>query len=308
MGMARLVWTALLIIVSTLGAAKAETPQASKDESGNTVLVSNSRVSVTKADFDADIERIPEQDRFEFLSSRERIGKVLEDILMRKTLASEAVDSGLDKLPGTQRKLAMARENVLATVKIQSLEQETKAPDFELRAKEIFRADPDKFAIKPMVRASHILISTKSRNREEALKLAREVHALAKSGEDFGKLAEKYSDDSGSKGKQGELGFFTADMMVKPFAAAAFSMKPGEISEPVESEYGFHVIRVEEIKLGAKQEFDAVKGKIVNELKVEYSKELIKNHLTKIRTDKSIKINEEAILKIKTTRPTAESR
>jgi len=196
---------------------------------------------------------------------------------------------------------------VLSKARVQELERDAKLPDLELRAKEVYKLNPDKYGAKPrMVKASHILINFKSRSKEEALKLARVVHALAMSGGDFGKLAEKYSDDKNAK--NGELGYFSADMMVKPFSDAAFAMKPGEISEPVETEYGFHVIRVDEIKSGSKPDFEEVKGKILDELKAEYLAELRNNLLISIRTDKSIKINEEEILKIKTSLPSVETK
>lgn len=310
MSAAKLFCVSTLILVSSLGAAKAETQPAKSgtDEAGNVVLVSNARVAVTKADFEAEIERVPEQDRFEFLASRERIGKVLEEILLRKTLASEALESGLDKLPGTIKKLAAARERVLATEMIQSLEKDAKTPDFELRAKEIYRVNPDKYTVKPMVRASHILVNFKDRSKDEALKLVQEVHALAINGGDFGELAAKYSDDGGSKTEKGNLGYFSADMMVKPFSDAAFALKPGEIGAPVETQFGFHVIKVSEVKPGFKQDYAAVKVTIIEELKSEYSEDLKKDHLIQIRTDKTIKIDEEEIAKIKSTLSSVEKK
>lgn len=305
MSIAKLFCALTLIIVALLGAAKAEILPAKSgmDESGNVVLVSNARVAVTKADFEAEIERVPEQDRFEFLASRERIGKVLEEILLRKTLASEALESGLDKLPGTIKRLAAARERVLATEMMQSLGKNAKTPDFELRAKEIYRVNPDKYTVKPTVRASHILVNFKDRSKDEALKRAQEVHTLATGGDDFGALASKYSDDGGSKAEKGDLGYFSADMMVKPFSDAAFALKPGEISAPVETQFGFHVIKVNEVKPGFKQDYAAVKANIIEELNSEYSEGLKKDHLIQIRTDKTIKIDEAEIAKIKSVLP-----
>ncbi len=309
MSIKKLLCASAMLIVSTIAAAKEAAPQAGggKDESsGNVVLVSSARAAVTRADFDTEVEKVPEQDRFEFLASRERIGKVLESILVRKTLAVEALELGLDKLPRNINRLNAAREQVLATERIQAMDQGKKAPDFELRAKEIYRSYPDKYTVKPTVKASHILIGFKDRSKEEALKQAQEVYALAKSGSDFGELAEKYSSDKNAP--KGDLGHFSADMMVKPFSDAAFAMRPGEIGGPVETKFGFHVIKVAEAKPGFKQDYDAVKASIIEELKTEYSAGLKTNHLINIRTDKSIKVNEEEILKIKTTLPPVEAK
>src|SRR3990167_629573 len=83
-------------------------------DAGTSPLVSNAQVTVTRADFDAEMERVPEADRFEFLASRDRIGRMLQEILTRKTLAAEARALGLDKSPSTVRKITVAQERVLA--------------------------------------------------------------------------------------------------------------------------------------------------------------------------------------------------
>ncbi|RYZ08806.1 MAG: hypothetical protein EOO73_05780 [Myxococcales bacterium] len=102
------------------------------------------------------------------------------------------------------------------------------------------------------VAASHVLIQYKgslrsgpniTRSKEEAKKLAAEVQAKAKKGQDFAALAKQYSDEPGAKERAGNLGKFTKPQMVKPFADAAFAMKPGDISDVVETDFGFHVIK-----------------------------------------------------------------
>lgn len=99
------------------------------------------------------------------------------------------------------------------------------------------------------VRASHILMAYQgsgvpgvTRGKEEALKLAQEILARAKAGEDFAMLANTYSDDGGGEGG-GDLGFFGRGRMVKPFEDAAFALKPGQISGIVETQYGYHIIK-----------------------------------------------------------------
>jgi hypothetical protein len=102
------------------------------------------------------------------------------------------------------------------------------------------------------VTASHVLIQYKgsmrsaptiTRSKEEAKKLAAEVQAKAKKGQDFAGLAKQYSDEPGAKDRAGALGKFTKPQMVKPFSDAAFALKPGEISGVVETDFGFHVIK-----------------------------------------------------------------
>lgn len=85
------------------------------------------------------------------------------------------------------------------------------------------------------IKCSHILVQKQS----EALEIVERI----KKGEKFGKLAKELSIDSGSAKKDGNLGYFTKGMMVKPFEEAAFNLQIGEISDPVKSEFGYHIIK-----------------------------------------------------------------
>ena len=85
------------------------------------------------------------------------------------------------------------------------------------------------------IKCSHILVSKQS----ESLEIAERI----KKGEKFGKLAKELSIDSGSAKKDGSLGYFTKGMMVKPFEEAAFKLQIGEISEPIKTEFGYHIIK-----------------------------------------------------------------
>ena len=87
-----------------------------------------------------------------------------------------------------------------------------------------------------------------------AEKKIKELAARIKKGEDFAKLAKKYSQDPGSARKGGDLGFFSRGMMVKPFEAVAFKLKPGEVSKPVRTQYGYHLIKLEAVRNQGKEE------------------------------------------------------
>jgi peptidyl-prolyl cis-trans isomerase NIMA-interacting 1 len=102
------------------------------------------------------------------------------------------------------------------------------------------------------VAASHILVAYKgarnaaasvTRSKDQGKKRAEEALKKAKAGGDFAALAQKYSDDPGSGPRGGDLGSFTRKQMVPPFSEAAFSLKPGEVSAIVETDFGFHVIK-----------------------------------------------------------------
>jgi peptidyl-prolyl cis-trans isomerase C len=105
------------------------------------------------------------------------------------------------------------------------------------------------------VRARHILVESKEKAREVFEKLAH--------GSDFAALAKEYSKDPGSKDQGGELGFFARGQMVPQFEEAAFKLQKGEVSEPFQSQFGWHIVRVDERRQRAAPPFEAVKDRLV---------------------------------------------
>jgi peptidyl-prolyl cis-trans isomerase C len=112
-------------------------------------------------------------------------------------------------------------------------------------AEKFYKENKDKFQRPAEVRASHILFRAASEgDTEAAKKRAADALERLKKGEDFAKLAKELSEDTGSAENDGDLGFFAQEGMVKPFADAAFGLKKGELSGVVQTEFGFHLIKV----------------------------------------------------------------
>jgi peptidyl-prolyl cis-trans isomerase C len=172
-------------------------------------------------------------------------------------------------------------------------------------AKKFYDDNPDKFEIPEEVRVSHILISTLEppdplipraqprplppEKKKEKEKLARDLKARADKGEDFGKLVKQYSDDPGSKDKGGEY-TFPRKRMVPEFEAAAFSLKTNQISDIVETQYGYHIIKGLE-KFPAKHEqFADVKTKIKDYLVEKEAEKALPAYLDKIKADAGVKL------------------
>ena len=135
-----------------------------------------------------------------------------------------------------------------------------------------------------MAEASHILVKTK----EEAEAIKKELDG----GADFAKLAKEKSMDTGSAENGGSLGQFTPGQMVKEFDEKVFSMKPGEISDPVKTQFGFHIIKLEKISDDFKSAKDAVKEAVVREKFKEYNDKLEKSAKVKrtVNTAKDIPV------------------
>jgi peptidyl-prolyl cis-trans isomerase C len=172
-------------------------------------------------------------------------------------------------------------------------------------AKKFYDDNPDKFEIPEQVRVSHILISTLEPQdplnpraqqiplppdqKKQKEKLAREIKALADKGGDFEKLVKQYSEDTASKDKGGEY-VFPRKKMVPEFEAAAFSLKVNQISDIVETQYGYHIIKLLE-KLPAKHEsFADAEPRIKAYL---LDKEVVKTipaYLDKLKTDNNVAV------------------
>ena len=166
--------------------------------------------------------------------------------------------------------------------------------------KKYYDENKDDFYI-DQVEASHILIKTiddedkklSDEKKAEAKKKAEEVLAKAKAGEDFSELAKEYSQDTVSAKNGGDLGFFKKGEMVKPFEEAAFSMKVGEISDLVESDFGYHIIKVTD-KEDRQKTFDEVKETIRKTLQDEKCDAQVE----KLKEEAKVEKNEEILGKV----------
>ncbi len=212
-------------------------------------------LTVTEADIDEEIQRIIDEN---FMGMEDQFEQLLEQYGL--TMESVRNDARVKLMA---RKIA---------------ETQLEISDEEL--KEYFADNQEKFNIPAEVKARHILVKTE----EEAL----EVIDLLNGGADFAELAKERSEDPGSKDQGGELGFFKPGEMQQEFEDAAFSMEIGEISEPVESWYGFHVIEVLEKKSGREVTFDEVKDQVYEEMAEEKIYKLIQDLIGRLRAEANI--------------------
>ncbi len=163
-------------------------------------------------------------------------------------LAERARKEGLDRDPRIALQLRIFPEFVLQSYLVRELQQRTSVSDEEIRR--YYEAHQKEFE---QVRARHILFSTRPITRdgnpppekETVRRRAQEVLRRARAGEDFAALAREFSEDPGSKNNGGDLDFFGRGRMVREFEEAAFALQPGQISDLVETSYGFHIIKVE---------------------------------------------------------------
>lgn len=149
--------------------------------------------------------------------------------------------------------LAEVKENLISTLKIKKL-LEPRITVTEEEMKAFFEENKEDFAQEEQVKARHILVATEKEAQEIKEKLAK--------GEDFAALAKEFSTDDSTKNNGGQLGFFNRGDMTPEFEKAAFALSVGQISAPVKTEYGYHLIKVEEKKEAAAPNYEKSKTDI----------------------------------------------
>ena len=285
--------------------AQVSPPQASMTASNSavekpvvgaaTVLASNATVKVTKADFDAEISRIPESERFEFLLSRVRIAGLLENLLINRVLAQEAIEQKIDQNQIVKDEILNQTEKVLAKYRAQQLLKETKVKDFTAAAREAYLVDPKKSIRPARYKPWQILVSLQGRDKVTARKRAEQARERVLRGGDLEEIAKEFSDDTNSKKTGGVLDLTELTEFEPSFAEALKKMKPGDVSEVIETRYGFHVIYLMEFLPEKKLSFELMKSDLMEEARIAYLKSNFDNHLNRIRLDPALTVNVDAL-------------
>lgn len=222
--------------------------------------------SLTAEDVMSDVRRLAPQAQAQVLGRPADVVRLSQNLLTRRELARRAEAEGLQNDPKVAAALRAARERVLSEAALEKAEGTP--PDratLERLARNQYDADPKKFDMPEQVHVRHILISAKACEAEAK---ARDLLARAKQpGADFAALAQANSDDPGSASRGGDLGPFARGKMVPAFEQAAFALKqPGDLSDVVKTDFGYHVIRLEERKPAVRQPFEAVRDDLVKSI------------------------------------------
>ena len=132
------------------------------------------------------------------------------------------------------------------------------------------------------IRASHILLTTAGKDETAVRKQAEDLLKQARAGADFAALATKFSEDEGSKVNGGDLDYFSRGRMVPEFETAAFALEPGQISDIVKSQFGFHIIKVVDKKAAVTRTFDEVRPQIEEQLKAQRTDQQLMTRATEL--------------------------
>ncbi|MDB8806018.1 MULTISPECIES: peptidylprolyl isomerase [unclassified Romboutsia] len=233
------------------------------------------------------------------LPTKEEVDKKYNEL--KKNIDSDKeYKKDMEKIGANDEFLRTQQEQDLAVQNYKEhFDKTIKISDEEMKK---YYEDHKKDYYKDEVKASHILVSTQDKNgkplsdekKKEAKKKAEDLLKRAKSGEEFSELAKENSDDPGSAAQGGDLGYFSKGMMVPEFEKAAFNLKPGEISDIVESSFGYHIIKVTD-KVNEQTPYNDVKDSI----KTILLNEKFTEQVTKLTKEAKIEKNKDALDKIK---------
>jgi peptidyl-prolyl cis-trans isomerase C len=258
--------TAALAVLALVGPARAQ------DAAADPVVATVNGAQIHKSDVEAAYETLPQQYRQMPLEAI--FEPLLDRVIDSRLLLAEADERNLAEEPEVQAEIEQARENVLRDSLVeQAIEQGT--------SEERLRAAYDSMKSQPgfaseETRASHILLASEAE--------AQEVLKQLEGGADFAALAKEKSTDPSAKTNAGDLGYFKRDQMVPEFAEAAFTIEPGTVGKaPVKSQFGWHVIRVED----RRQTVPSFEEK-QPELREQLAREIVTALLTDVREGASI--------------------
>jgi peptidyl-prolyl cis-trans isomerase C len=245
-------------------------------------------VTITQDDVNRELKGLPDQIQKMFAGA-EGAERFVDELVKKEMLFQEAKKKGFESNTDYQKKLEDFKKLTLISLLLEK-EIEDKAKVNDQDVKEYYDKHKADLMSNNQVRASHILV----KSEDEAKKILEQL----KKGGDFAKMAKAKSVDSGSAQNGGDLGFFSKGQMVPEFDKAAFSLKEGELSGPVKTQFGYHIIKVTGKKEGKTVEFDKVKDLLTQKVTAEKQKAAFDTYMEGLKKSYTVEKNKEAIAAI----------
>ncbi|MCB1478275.1 MAG: peptidylprolyl isomerase [Rhodobiaceae bacterium] len=211
----------------------------------NGVEITNADVQMAVAEMTDVLRQVPPQQHGEYILS------FLTDVTL---VSQEAEKEGFAANEDFKRQLTFLRNKALVQAKLQAV-GEAAATEEAIKAR--YEEAIKDFQPQEEVRARHILVKTE----EEAKSIKAEIDG----GKSFEDLAKEHSTD-GSSQNGGDLGYFTKDMMVAPFGETAFALEVGEVSDPIKTQFGWHIIKLEDKRMSSPPKLEEVRAEVVRNL------------------------------------------
>ncbi len=256
----------------------------------NQVLVYQGDAVLTQNEIDAAFNEIPEHLRLAFIRDGAKVDQLAKSLLEAKMLSNDAVEHGLTDEPLVVAAMQMAATRELAKIWTKRIPELAPDADFEAMAKEDYLANPKSYDKSASIDITQILISTDERSLPEAEEIARDLKAkLDLEPEKFQEFVALYSDDDSKLTNFGQLKKVTKGKMVPPFENVAFAMETvGEISEPVTTQYGVHLIRLDAMNSAGIPPFEKVREEAIQKQKREYQQSYLRKYLSRLFSEPAV--------------------
>ncbi|MRR14844.1 MAG: hypothetical protein EG826_00135 [Deltaproteobacteria bacterium] len=281
----------LAFIVAGFVALTASYSSAAKPESGDIVARWGKKV-ITKQDVDTRISQYP-PDLQEKLKDPAQRQQYLESLVQIQIAGTEAKAQKLDKRKNVALRIEDAVNSILVQEYINDIVKKLKKPT-DQEAEAFFTAHKSSYTTPASIRARHILIALKPDAQPEEVTTAetkaKKIYDELTAGADFGKLAEKYSDDPESKAKGGDLGTFNAGQMPPEFSKPVLDMKKDELGRPFRTPYGFHIVKVDDLIPAREMEFKEVKEDVLTQLDNQNREKAVSAELERLKKKYKAKI------------------
>lgn len=288
----RIMWACFvcMVIVSLLFNSKAI---MAGEKNLPRLLAEIGEMKITDDDLEARIKSLPSMYQDRFKSEKQRMA-FLSKIVEMQVLAMAAKDEKMDDDVSVRMRMDDAVSGILAQEYMKRRFSDRKDISEE-DIKKYYDEHLSEFTKPASVKVNHILIKldpkAKEKDASEVFARAKEIRAKLDAGADFAKLAAEYSDDEKTKKKGGDLGFVTKGRMSADFSKAAFSLKEGEISEPVKTPLGYHIIKAGEKKAEEILALGAVKKKIESRMRSTMKRELMEREVTRLKEKYGVKLH-----------------
>ena len=234
---------------------------------------------ITGVDYNLFIDSLNPQLK-QYFGGKEMNKEVVNELVYQTLLYEDAMEKGMDKDDEFTQVLEKTKESILKTYALGKLLSTVSVTDDEI--KKFYEDNKDLFKENESANASHILVAEEDK--------ANEIYEKVKNGEDFASLAKEFS-TCPSKEKGGELGTFTRGQMVKEFEDAVFNNEVATITEPVKTQFGYHIIKINDKNEGRDLAFDEVKDKIAAQVRRQKEQALYNEKITELKEKYQVKMN-----------------
>lgn len=270
-------WIVLVLLVLSLTACQTQNGEIVAKVNGDVISKDEFYQEMVKAGGKQLLERLIDQKLIQQAADEKGV-KVTDKQVNEKLDEMKEQFGGEAAFQMYLAQFGMTEDLIKQDVRNQLLIEGILGPEIEISEEEMkayFEENKDVLGEPEQVKARHILVETEEQ--------AREVLAKLDQGESFETLAQQYSTDEASKGNGGDLGYFERGVMVPEFEEAAFSLSPGETSGPVKTQFGYHIIRVEDFKEAQPAVYEEMKEDIESMLRQQKVAEKMETWLSELR-------------------------